>query len=98
MGNYFGTKEEVEAARAKRRAEVQAWAREDQARADALIGVPTSFDSDWDLVEIEDADEPEEVEIPASSDDAPAQEITTEEVAPKAAKTSKPKPEATSKG
>jgi hypothetical protein len=111
MSSYFGTTEQVEAARAKRRAEVKAWAQQDQAEADALVGVPVSFDSDWDIV-FEDNEEDEELEAPveilAAAEPVPAgledvvevsaEETTTEEVAPKAPKTTKAKPEATSKG
>lgn len=54
MSSYFGTQREVEAAQQKRNKEIRAWAAADQAHADqvhGLIGVPTSFDTDWDVLE-----------------------------------------------
>ena len=104
MSSYFGTADEVEAARAKRRKEIQSWAREDQDQADSLVGVPTSFDQDWDKVDVNEPTiqiapgepaQPAEVVLDVKSADVP--EIVEIE-ASKIAKSTKSKPETTSKG
>jgi len=73
MSNYFGTVEEVAAARAKRRSEVQEWARQDQQNADSLLGVPTTFDQDWDVILVAQEEEEEEEEV-----STPIVEVTIE--------------------
>lgn len=51
--DYQNTLDNLEEVHEKRKAQIRAWAKADQERADALIGVPTditTFD-DWDVLE-----------------------------------------------
>ena len=106
MSNYFGTVEEVAAARAKRRSEGQEWARQDQQNADSLLGVPTTFDQDWDVILVapEEEEEVEEVSTPivevtveATNVGVSESETPVETPQPKTAKNTKSKVETSSK-
>ena len=108
MSNYFGTVEEVAAARAKRRSEVQEWARQDQQNADSLLGVPATFDQDWDVIlvapEEEEEEEVEEVSTPivevtieATNVGVSESETPVETPQPKTAKNTRSRVETSSK-
>jgi len=67
MSSYFGTPAEVEAARAKRRAEVRAWAAESQAEADRIVF--GDFEPiQWDYIDEEEDEEDNDAIDPGTAD------------------------------
>ena len=77
--SFFGTQAEIDAVRAKRRAEVQEWARKSQAEADAIaqgVKVPVLKAADSP---VDEPVVPEETSEPAT-DNTPEPELVVEEV------------------